>query len=233
MAARLPRGLSTSNKVCLTEERQPPTDWIVTESRPQKFKRANARIAVLASAALALFLLTAGTCDSRMDEVDLETQQWQYLLTQLPHNVRTRCEFSMTVALNCATSAGTISVKVNGSTLPLAATTFYVGYHQTIYGVTVAANTATAICDALIATPGYPIAGKTNSDGIRICQHDCEKAAWQRLSDRGQCTSSGYLGLTTTTGSASSQTTILALTNDLDFKACAKSCLETGTLLAQ
>ena len=166
--------------------------------------------------------------------MDLETQQVQFLLATLPTNVQAHCEASAAAALSCAASAGTINVKVAGTAIPLAASTFYIGFHQTVYSVSVAApQGATELCRSLVASGNYPVPGLTNSNGARVCYHGCEKAAWSRLADAGLCTAAGFSSLTKNTGSPSAETTILALSNDSAYASCLDSCLKTGTILTQ
>ena len=191
------------------------------------------RPAALFVLVLALALGAPG-CDSRQDEVDLETQQWQYLLLTLPTDVQGRCEAAVGPALSCAASAGSIPVKLGGTTLPLAASGFYIGFHETAYGVTVEAPRGAAqLCNALVASPNYPAPGLTNTNGARVCYHDCEKELWERMSNAGLCTATGFQSLTKETGSASAQLTILALSKDGPYTVCVETCLRRGTLLPQ
>ncbi len=180
------------------------------------------------------FGFLAPVCDSRVDEVDLEEQQWQFLLLTLPVDVQSRCQQAASAALSCASSAGNISVRLAGATVSVPAGTFYTTYHETIYSVSVAApKGASELCQALVASPNYPAPGQKNSSGARVCYHDCEKELWDRYTRDGRCTASGFSSLTRTTGSGSSETTILALSQDSAYAGCTTICLTRGTLLPQ
>lgn len=181
---------------------------------------------------LSLVCLAGPYCDSTTDTADLESERALYLAVTRNTDVRTTCEAAMTSALSCATSAGTISVTFLGVSTSTAATSYYPSYMETIYSFSAAApKGATEMCDQLVTAANYPVPGKTNSEGARICYLQCEKDVWDRAIAASRCTSTGYLDFTATAAINGLTTTVISLTRDGFYQQCLEDCLVRGTVL--
>lgn len=164
---------------------------------------------------LPLFLFWQIGCeDSKKDEVDLEKQQWQFLLLTAPPSPRESCLGAVGAALTCADTAG------GGGVPGQVVQEQYVSALEYIYQISVASpRGASEVCDVLIDAPLFPAMDTehTYTVGAKICFLDCERGFWERSLNGGLCTAS----------------TIAALNPALDneYQGCLNICLGQGTLL--